>query len=35
MTGHGLLLRRALFALFCLSLELDRLGHALEANHPG
>jgi hypothetical protein len=35
MTGHALLLGGALFALFCLSLELERLGHALEANHPG
>jgi hypothetical protein len=34
MTGHGLLLGGALFALFCLSLELERLGHALEAKHP-
>jgi len=34
MTARGLLLGGALFALFCLTLELERLGHALEANHP-
>jgi hypothetical protein len=35
MTGQGLLLGSALFALFCLTLELERLGHALEVNPPG
>jgi hypothetical protein len=34
MTGRGLLLGGALFTLFCLTLELERLGHALEANDP-
>ena len=34
MAGQGLLLGGALFALFCLALELERLGHALEASHP-
>jgi hypothetical protein len=34
MAGHGLLLGGALFAFFCLSLELEGLGHALEASHP-
>jgi hypothetical protein len=34
MTGRGLLLGGALFALFCLTLELERLGHAFEGNHP-
>jgi hypothetical protein len=34
MTGRGLLLGGALFALFCLALELERLGHAFEGNHP-
>jgi hypothetical protein len=33
MTPRGLLLGGALFALFCLTLELERLGHALEVNH--
>jgi hypothetical protein len=31
MTGRGLLLSGTLFALFCLTLELERWGHALEA----
>ena len=31
---RGLLLGGALFALFCLTLELERLGHALGADHP-
>jgi hypothetical protein len=30
MTGRGLLLGGALFALFCLTLEMERLGHAFE-----
>jgi hypothetical protein len=34
MTGRGLLLGGALFALFCLTLELERLGHALEGDDP-
>jgi hypothetical protein len=34
MAGRGLLLGGALFALFCLTLELEQLGHALEPNHP-
>ena len=34
MTARGLLLGGALFALFCLTLELERLGHALGADHP-
>jgi hypothetical protein len=34
MTARGLLLGGALFALFCLTLELERLGRALEANLP-
>jgi len=34
MTGRGLLLGGALLTLFCLTLELKRLGHALEANDP-
>jgi len=34
MAGQGLLLGGALFALFCLTLELERLGRALEANLP-
>jgi hypothetical protein len=35
MTGRGLLLCGALFALFCLTLELERLGNALaNSNHP-
>jgi hypothetical protein len=34
MTGRGLLLGDALFALFCLTLELERLGHVLEPKHP-
>jgi hypothetical protein len=34
MAGQGLMLGGALFALFCLTLELERLGHALEANDP-
>lgn len=33
MIGRGLLLGGSLFALFCLALELERLGHALEDNH--
>jgi hypothetical protein len=33
MSGRGLLLGGALFTLFCLTLELERLGHALEADH--
>jgi hypothetical protein len=35
MAGQGLLLGGALFALFCLTLELERLGHALESDHQG
>ena len=34
MMGRGLLLGDALFALFCLTLEVERLGHALEGNDP-
>ena len=34
MAGHGLLLGGALFALFCLTLEVERLGHAFEGNDP-
>ncbi len=34
MAGRGLLLSGALFALFCLTLEVERLGHALEGNDP-
>jgi hypothetical protein len=34
MTGHGFLLGGVLFALFCLSSELERLGHALEPDDP-
>ena len=30
VTGRGLLLGGALFALFCLTLEMERLGHAFE-----
>jgi hypothetical protein len=32
--GQGLLLGGALFALFCLTLEVERLGHAPEGNAP-
>jgi hypothetical protein len=35
MTGHGLPPVNTLFALFCLPLELDRLGPALELRRPG
>ena len=35
MTGHGLPPVNTLFALFCLPLELDRLGHALRAPPAG
>ena len=34
MMGRGLLLGGALFALFCLALEHEGLGHALEAHRP-
>jgi len=34
MTARGLLLGGALFALFCLTLEIERLGHALEGADP-
>jgi hypothetical protein len=32
MAGRGVLLGASLFALFCLTLELERLGHALHRN---
>ena len=32
MAVRGLLLGGVLFALFCLTLEVERLGHALEGN---
>jgi hypothetical protein len=34
MAGRGLLLGGALFALFCLTLEVERLGHAFEDSEP-
>jgi hypothetical protein len=34
MLRRGLVFVGTLFALFCITLELERLGRALEGNHP-